>query len=93
MATVTLDSNLYNAAMLYAKEHETSVHKLFEGYVVSLLSLSKEGNSESVHLAEIANEDVDEIPEFIRTMSAKVDFPQDFDVKRTLHKHWIEKYG
>ena len=37
MTTISIDTNLYNEAKLYAEEHNISVRHLFETYVLSLI--------------------------------------------------------
>lgn len=42
MASIIIDTNLYDAVALYAKERQTSVDRLVEDYVVSLLKVRNE---------------------------------------------------
>lgn len=42
MASIIIDTNLYDAVALYAKERQTSVDRLVEEYVISLLKIRKE---------------------------------------------------
>ena len=45
MNTITIDNNLYNDAVVYARKHNMSVDSLVENYIISLLGDSKSSYS------------------------------------------------
>lgn len=56
MTSISIDTNIYNEAKLYAEEHNISVRHLFETYVLSLIKKRQVKDSDKQALSRFSPE-------------------------------------
>ncbi len=75
--TLSLNEQVIERAKIYAKLHQTSLSKLIESYLSSLVE-DKTNNEEITPLVE--------------SLSGVINLPEDFDLREEYTRHLIEKY-
>jgi len=75
--TLSLNEQVIERAKIYAKQHQTSLSKLIESYLSSLVE------------DETKNE---EITPLVESLSGVISLPEDFDLREEYTRHLIEKY-
>ena len=80
--TVKLNKHVIEQAKVYASNHKSSLSRLIESYLQSLVSQDgQEKNKEKI-----------EISPFVKSMQTGVHIPADLDIKEEYFKHLSEKY-
>jgi len=75
--TLSLNERIINKAKEYAKSNQTSLSRLIESYLTSLLS----------------DEDKEvEITPLVKSLSGVIELPEDFDFKKDYTDHLMKKY-
>jgi len=75
--TLKLNTEVIEKAKSYAKQHNTSLERLIESYLLLLTSNSEE---------------LDEPTPLVKSLSGVLDLPKNFDVKASYKEHLTSKY-
>ncbi len=77
--TLSLNQKIIEKAKFYAKANSTSLSKLIENYLASLISSSK-------------NDDGSDSTPLVDSLCGIIELPKDFDYKTKKAKYLFEKY-
>lgn len=75
--TLRLRKNVIDQAKKYASEHETSLSKLIENYLLAVTSESEQDNY---------------ISPLVKSLSGVIKLSSDTDLNSEYHKHLFDKY-
>ena len=77
--TLRLNDNVIEKAKIYARNHQISLSKMIEAYLVSITKQNEESKTSS-------------ITPLVESLSGVIDLPEDFDYKKEYRNHLEEKY-
>lgn len=74
VTAINVDTNIYNAAQLYAAEHSTSVRKLLEDFMASLQPIAPDRTRKAVRVYEMTEEELNR-----DIQASALPIPEDFE--------------